>query len=271
MERTVLVTGAGSGIGLATAVEAARLGFRAVAAVHRPEQAEDVRRAAAEAGVAVEVDPLDVTDDARAAAVVDRWRPWGLVNAAGLMLPGPVAETPPEDARRHLEVMVLAPMRLVQLALPWMRRQGGGRVVNVSSIAGHVEAPLLGWYEAAKQALSTLSEALRPEVARYGIDVVIVEPGPFRTPIWDKARDHVRRHRDEAVEPDLHDRTLDVLEAMAALAGDHRDVARRVGDVLHAGRPRFRYRVGTGTNLLGALDRVVPTSVKDRVSRAVGV
>src|SRR5690606_37536519 len=143
VERTVLVTGAGSGIGLATAVEAARLGFRAVAAVHRAEQADDVRGAAAVAGVEVEVDQLDVTDDARAVEVVDAWRPWGLVNAAGLMLPGPVAETPPEDARRHLEVMVLAPVRLTQLALPWMRRQGGGRVLNVSSIAGHVEAPLL--------------------------------------------------------------------------------------------------------------------------------
>lgn len=271
MERTVLVTGAGSGIGLATAVEAARLGFRAVAAVHRAEQADDVRGAAAVAGVEVEVDQLDVTDDARAVEVVDAWRPWGLVNAAGLMLPGPVAETPPEDARRHLEVMVLAPVRLTQLALPWMRRQGGGRVVNVSSIAGHVEAPLLGWYEAAKQALNTLSEALRPEVARYGVDVVIVEPGPFRTPIWDEARDHVRRRRAEAVEPDLYDRTLDVLEAMASLAGDHRDVARRIGDVLHAGRPRFRYRVGAGTNLLGALDRVVPTSIKNQINQTIKI
>lgn len=272
MERTVLITGAGSGIGRAAALEAARLGFGVVAAVHRAEQVDAVERAARDRGVRLDVEVLDVIDDDRAREVVERRRPWALVNNAGVMLPGPIADTTPEDARRHLDVMVLAPMRLVQLALPGMRAQGGGRVVNVSSIAGDVTGPLLGWYEAAKQALSTASDALRPELARDGIDVVVVEPGPYDTPIWDKAREHVRRRRAGAAEPAVYDDALGLLDGMARGAGDAEDVAEVIGKVLHAGRPRFRYRVGRGATALTTVAQLVPTSVRDRITRAaVGV
>ena len=78
-------------------------------------------------------------------------------------------------------------MRLVQLALPAMRRRGEGLIVNVSSITGDADGPMLSWYETTKRALTTLSDALRPELAARGIDVVVVEPGPFSTPIWEKA------------------------------------------------------------------------------------
>jgi NAD(P)-dependent dehydrogenase (short-subunit alcohol dehydrogenase family) len=193
MERTIVVTGAGSGIGLATAIEAAGLGFDVVGTVHHVDQVDRLERHAREAGARVAVEVMDVTDDARAREVIERHAPWGLVNIAGLMLPGLVAETPLEDAERHFDVMVTAPMRLAQLALPAMRRDGGGRIVNVSSIAGDVNGPLLGWYEAAKQALSSVSDALRPEVAGYGVEVVLVEPGPYATPLWDKARDYLAR------------------------------------------------------------------------------
>ncbi|MGH9005912.1 MAG: SDR family NAD(P)-dependent oxidoreductase, partial [Acidimicrobiia bacterium] len=177
MERRVIVTGAGSGIGLQSALEAARLGFGVVATVHHEAHLDQVRSAARDAGVEVATEVLDVTDDARAAEVMARHEPWGLVNVAGLMVPGLLAETPMSEARLHLEVMVLAPVRLTQLALPYMRRDGGGRVVNVSSVLGDENGPLLGWYEAAKQALSTVSDTLRQELAHDGVDVVLIEPG----------------------------------------------------------------------------------------------
>ena len=269
VERVVLVTGAGSGIGLATAVEAARLGFTAVAAVHREDQTQAVRTAARAAGVEVEVETLDVTEDRQAREVIERRRPWGLVNNAGLLWPGLLAEQSPDEARRHLDVMLLAPMCLAQLALPAMRRRGEGRIVNVSSIAGDTNGPMLGWYEAAKRGLSTLSDALRPEVAGWGVDVVLVEPGPFATPIWDKAAARLREGRAASSEPEVYDRTLGVLDGLARRSGDPREVAEVIGEALRAGRPRFRYRVGANAGLVAGLAHAVPTSVKDRFTRAV--
>jgi NAD(P)-dependent dehydrogenase (short-subunit alcohol dehydrogenase family) len=264
-----MVTGAGSGIGLATTLEAARLGFTAVAAVHRDDQADTVLSAARDAGVGVDVETLDVTDDEAARRVIDRRQPWGLVNNAGLMWPGLLAEQPLDEGRHHLDVMLLAPIRLVQLAMPAMRRRGEGRIVNVSSIAGNATGPMLGWYETTKRALTTLSDALRPELAAWGIDVVVVEPGPFATPLWEKATARLRERREGSAEPQVYDRTIETIDNLAARAGDAEEVAQLVGKVLRAGRPRFRYRVGASAGLVAGLGRVVPTSVKDRFTRAV--
>ena len=269
MERTIVVTGAGSGIGRATAIEAAGLGFGVVASVHHADQVGPLERQARSAGANLVVEVLDVTDDARAREIIERHRPWGLVNAAGLMMPAMVADTPPADARRHLDVMVLAPLRLAQLALPGMRRDGGGRIVNVSSIAGDANGPFLGWYEAAKQALGAVSDALRTEVARYGVDVVLVEPGPHATPIWDKARSYLELRQADAPEPDLYDGPIAVVDEMSHRSGDPQEVATTIGEVLHAGRPRFRYRVGRGSNVMPLVSKVVPTSVRDRVTRSL--
>ncbi|HEX6237300.1 MAG TPA: SDR family NAD(P)-dependent oxidoreductase [Acidimicrobiales bacterium] len=270
MERVVLITGAGSGIGLASALEAAQLGFVTVAAVHRPEQQDDVRAAAATAGVDLVTDVLDVTDEQRAREVIDRHRPWGLVNVAGALLVGLVTEVPPDEARAHLDLMVLAPARLTRLALPHMRRRDGGRIVNVSSVAGTATGPVLGWYEAAKAALGALSDAMRPELARWGVEVVLVEPGAYQTPIWAKARDQLEHRRATSLEPDVYDRAITLGDTVAANAGDPAEVADVVAAALHAGHPRFRYRVGPGSSGLATVSRVVPTSVKDRVTRAAG-
>jgi NAD(P)-dependent dehydrogenase (short-subunit alcohol dehydrogenase family) len=270
VERVVLITGAGSGIGLASAVESARLGFSTVGAVHRPDQQRDVTAAAAAAGVELTTDVLDVTDDDQARTVVDRHRPWALVNSAGAMLAGLVTEVPPDEARAHLDLMVLAPARLAQLAVPHMRRHDGGRIVNVSSIAGDANGPMIGWYEAAKAALSTLTDALRPELAGYGIEVVLVEPGPHATPIWAKARRQLESRRKDTLEPPAHDRAIALVDETLEHASDPSAVAEVVGAALHAGHPRFRYRVGTGASALAAVSRVLPTSVKDRITRSVG-
>jgi NAD(P)-dependent dehydrogenase (short-subunit alcohol dehydrogenase family) len=269
VERVVIVTGGGSGIGLATALEAARLGFTAVAAVHGDDQADAVLSAARDAEVGVAVELLDVTDDEALRCFIDRHQPWGVVNNAGVMWPGLLAEQPLDEGRHHLDVMLLAPIRLVQLAVPAMRQRGEGRIVNVSSIAGNVAGPMLGWYEATKRALTTLSDALRPELAAWGIDVLVVEPGPFATPIWEKATTRLRGRREGSAAPRVYDRTIEAIDNLAARAGDPGEVAQLIGEVLRAGRPRFLYRVGARAGLVARLGRVVPTSVKDRFTRAV--
>jgi NAD(P)-dependent dehydrogenase (short-subunit alcohol dehydrogenase family) len=263
----VIVTGAGSGIGLECALEVARLGFGAVAAVHHESQLDAVGRAAGEAGVEVATEVLDVTDDDRAAEVIGRHAPWGLVNAAGVLAPGLLVETPPAEGRLHFDVMVFAPVRLAQLALPGMRRDGGGRIVNVSSVLGDENGPMLGWYEAAKQALSTVSDTLRQELAHDGVDVVLIEPGPYATPIWGKAQSALLQRRRRSAEPEAYDRTSAVLEGLEALGADPAEVGRIVGEALHAAHPPFRYRVGPGASLT-VLARAVPTSVRDRFTRS---
>ena len=269
VQRTVLITGAGSGIGLASAVEAARLGFSTVAAVHRPDQADDVRHAARAAGTEVATEVLDVTDDERAGELIRRLEPWALVNNAGYLNPGLIEDVSPEDARRQFDTMVFAPMRLAQHALPGMRRQGGGRIVNVSSALVGVGTPFQGWYTAAKQAIAALSDALRVEVAPHAVEVVVVEPGAVETPLWDKAREDLVARRDRSREPERYDHALAALEQLRRMGGDPDDIAQVVGATLHAGRPRYRYQVGTGSLAMRVGGRLVPTSVRDRVTRTV--
>lgn len=266
MERVALVTGAGSGIGLASAVEAARLGFTAVAAVHRAGQRPVVRAAAAAAGVEVAVEVLDVTDDTAASRLVDRVEPWALVNNAGYMNAGLVEDVPLDEARRQYDVMLFAPARLTQLVVPGMRRRGGGRIVNVGSVAGESSLPFQGWYDAGKRALASLSDALRAELADDGIDVVVVEPGAVATGLWDRARRELDQHRRRSRQPGRYDGARALLDELEAQAVDVGEVAGVVGEVLHAGHPRYRYRVGGGSWALPVASRLVPTSVRDRVT-----
>jgi short-subunit dehydrogenase len=137
-----------------------------------------VAKAASDAGLEVEVAVLDVTDAAASEAVVGRVQPWGLVNNAGYMNVGRVVDVPPEDALHQLHAMVVAPMRLAALAVPSMRRQGHGRIVNVSSVTAHVTGAMTGWYPACKHGLAAVTDALRQELAAEGIHVVLIEPGP---------------------------------------------------------------------------------------------
>src|SRR5437764_3714191 len=123
----------------------------------------------------------------RAVGVVDRLKPWGLVNNAGSSFSGAIEDVGDAEAREALETMVLAPMRLARLSLGHMRAAGGGRIVQISSIYGLTTTPLTGWYQGSKHAIEGLSDALRMEVARDGIAVVLIEPGGVDTGIWDSA------------------------------------------------------------------------------------
>lgn len=193
--RTALVTGANSGLGLASALELARGGLRVVGTVRSADKAGKVEAAAADAGVAVETRLLDVTDAAGCKDVVEDVRPDVLVNNAGGTCYAPVADVMEEEARHHVETAVFAPIRLARLAIPHMQDRGWGRIVQVSSVAGKVTYPLMGWYQAGKHAMEALSDALRLELAGSGIHVAVVAPGGFRSGITDEMADVAHRYR----------------------------------------------------------------------------
>ena len=266
MARTVLVTGANSGIGLATVIELARQGFDAVGSVRSATKARLVRRAAAEAGVAVRTVLLDVTDARAGTRVVDRLRPYGIVNNAGYAAMGAIEDIDDAEAHDVVETMVFGPIRLARAALPSMREAGGGRIVNLSSIYGLTTTPLTGWYQACKHALEALSDALRVEVARDGIRVVLIEPGGFKTGIWDEAAGDAQR-RESSRYGEAYRRLRSGVRITQPLMGDPAAVARTIAGAMTSRSPRPRYLVGYDARAVAFWDGVLPTEVKDRLAR----
>jgi NAD(P)-dependent dehydrogenase (short-subunit alcohol dehydrogenase family) len=265
-QRTVLVTGANSGIGLATTLELAGRGYAVVGSVRSPDKADEVEKAAAEAGAPVRTVELDVDDPARCAEVVAEVRPWGLVNNAGFAQSGAVEELDDDAARQQLETMVVAPVRLARLALDGMRDQGGGRIVTISSMSAAISTPLMGWYQGSKRALEGVFDALRMEVRRDGIHVTLVEPGMIETPVWDDARANL----DEATRYAAAYSTWSALTArLQPVMASPEAVARAVRSSLDATRPRARHLVGIDAQVLTRLGKVTPTAVSDTVLRTL--
>ena len=196
MKRSVVVTGASTGIGYAIAQLLAREGFHVFAGVRRMDDAD---RLVEEIGD--EVTPLvfDVTDPQ---GVADAARDVGerlgdttlagLVNNAGIATAGPLLHQPIEEFRRQIEVNLITQVAVIQAFAPLLgadraRKGEPGRIVNMSSVAGRIAAPFLGAYAASKHALEAVSDSLRRELLLYGVDVIVIEPGSVATPIWDKA------------------------------------------------------------------------------------
>jgi len=266
--RVALTTGANSGIGLATTLELARRGLRSVGTVRSRAKADVVADAADALGLTVETAVLDVTDAESCARVVGAYRPTVIVNNAGFPVTGAVEDVGDEEARAALETMVVGPMRLVRLALPHMREDRDGRIVNVSSIYGRATTPLTGWYQASKHALEGVSDALRAEVAGDGIKVVLVEPGFVRTGIW-TAVDGELSGRAGSDFASSYRRLLANTRLAGPIMSDPAKVADVIAGAVTSRTPRARYLVGCDAQVIAGLRRYVPTPVWDRVARGV--
>ena len=243
----VLITGCSSGFGRAAATELTKRGHDVVATARRCETLDDLDVAARLA--------LDVDDAASVGAAVGAAGPLdALVNNAGFGIVGPVESVSLDDARRCMDTNLFGADRLIQAVLPGLRARGGGTIVNVSSIAGRVGAPLSGYYSATKWALEGLSESLHFEVGHFGIRVRIVEPGAFETGFG--ARE-LRAGLDGPPYDEL-EREWDA--ARPALLGDGpppdpTDVAVVIADAIESTDPRLRWPVGADADLaLGAKD-----------------
>ncbi len=194
--KTVVVTGASTGIGAACVNLLAQNGYLVFAAVR---QEADAARIAAQPGAAIVPLIFDVTDPGAVAAAARTVEARlgsgtlaGLVNNAGVAVPGPLLHLPIEDFRRQIEVNLIGQLQVIQAFAPLLgagaaRMGPPGRIVNMSSVAGRFAAPFLGAYNASKFGLEGMSDALRRELMVYGVDLILIEPGMIATPIWDKA------------------------------------------------------------------------------------
>lgn len=267
-ERAVLTTGANSGIGLATVLQLARRGFRSIGSVRSEEKAETVQKAAADAGVEVETVLMDVNDPEQCERALSGLALYGLVNNAGYGVIGAIEDVEDDEAHALFETMVHAPMRLARLALPHMRTAGAGRIVNVSSIAGRTSSPFAGHYTGAKHALEALSDALRMEVAGAGVKVVLVEPGGFKTGIWEEfERDIARREASGSRYLDAYRRSLQGQKLIEPIMGNPEACAKVIASAMTTRMPRARYLVGLDAQAMNLADTLTPTFVKDRFLR----
>ena len=267
-ESVALVTGASSGIGKATALRLATLGFTVYAAARRVERMSDL----ADHGIRVE--SLDVTDDGSMVAVVEKivseqGRIDVLVNNAGYGSYGAVEDVPIAEARRQFDVNVFGLARLTQLVLPHMRAQRDGYIVNISSMGGKIWEPLGGWYHAAKFAVEGLSDCLRAEVAEFGIKVVVVEPGSITSEWATISADNL-----EAMSTDTPYRDQAKLIAQGLrrsdtsfLASEPDVVAEAIGKAVQRAKPRTRYPVGGGARIFLFAQRVLTDRGFDRFIR----
>ncbi len=266
----MVVTGANSGIGLATALELAGAGYDVVGTVRSEDKAKALYDAAIERGVPVQAAILDVADEESTAkgiaAIEGRSDIWAVVNNAGFAQAGAVEDVDDEAVRYQLEVNVVAPARIARLVLPGMRDRGEGRIVNISSVAGRISLPMMGWYCASKHALEAMTDALRMEVADAGIAVTLVEPGSFGTGIWEGAR---YPENSSASYADAYARAQRTTVAGARLLPDPVWVARTVRLALGSPMPLARYLIGADAVGGVLAERLVPTAVTDLVKGVV--
>ncbi|MDU6244328.1 MAG: SDR family oxidoreductase, partial [Bradyrhizobium sp.] len=196
--KSVVVTGASTGIGFACSKLLLTRGFRVFGSVRNPLDAERLRT---ELGANFTPLLFDVTDEAAVKAAAGEVRAAlggealaGLVNNAGIAVAGPVTELPIAEFRRQMEVNVMGPVIATQAFAPLLgadpaRSGAAGRIVMISSVAGRNGNPLMAPYSTSKHAVEGLSESLRRELMLFGIDVIIIAPGAVKTPIWAKAEE----------------------------------------------------------------------------------
>lgn len=272
--QSIVVTGVSTGIGWGITKVLIRRGFHVFGSVRKTQDAE---RLSSEFGERFVPLLFDVTDEAAVQAAARQVRQQlngetltGLVNNAGIAMPGPLIHLPTDDFRHQLEVNLVSVLIVTKAFTPLLGtdrslRGKPGRIINISSVSGKSAPPFVGAYATSKHGLEGFSEALRREMMLYGIDVIIVGPGPVATPIWDKA---------EAVDVSAYAQTDYMDSARRALAymlrnGKNGLPAEKVGEVvwhtLTAPKPHVRYAVVGRDSLRRFVQGLLPRRFVDQI------
>lgn len=274
----VLITGSSSGIGLVTAVELARRGWTALATMRDPARGGRLRQAAERAGVAerVRIEALDVTDRASIDAAVARLLDAAggaleaVVHNAGVAAAGAFEDLPDDQIRRVMETNFFGVLALTRALLPTFRAQRRGRVVVVSSNSAFAGEPANSVYVASKWAIEGWAESLAFEVERFGIQVVLIEPGPYKTEIWGTTPRIVPDASPYA--PWLRQLEKAIDAQVVAGARDPQEVAAAIAGALEAARPRMRYPVSPQAHIGLFMRGKIPTRLQRwLVTRLLGI
>ena len=243
--KTVLITGASSGIGKATAELLTEKGYAVYGAARRLERMKDLE----EKGVRlIKMDLTEENSIVEGVKTIEKERGGVdiLINNAGYGLYGAVEDVPIEEARRQFEVNLFGAARLIQLVLPHMRKNRYGKIVNISSVGGKIFSPMGAWYHATKHALEGLSDCLRFEVKRFGIDVIVIEPGGVGTEWGDIAVQNLLKTSGEGAYSEVAKRVAEFMKRTyesGRLPGPE-SVARVIYRAITAKKPKTRYTAG---------------------------
>lgn len=244
MSKTVLITGASSGIGKATAIYLAQSGYNVYGAARRIEKLQELK------SYGVKPVVLDVTiDDSIVSCVNEIMKEAGgidiLINSAGLGSYGALEDVPMQEAKNQMEINLFGATRLIQLVLPGMRRNKFGKIVNISSIGGKVGLPMGSWYHASKFAIEGLSDSLRNEVRQFGIDVIVIEPGGTKSEMTEIGGKDLMRVSGKTVYGDLAKSLEKMYREIEKNASEPIIIAKLIREGIEAGRPKARYAGGS--------------------------
>ncbi|MGW8958155.1 oxidoreductase [Paenibacillus sp. NPDC055715] len=265
-KKIALVTGASAGIGKETAIELKSKGFIVYGAARRTEMMKDL------AAQGIRPIALDVTDEKSMINCVDHilkkeGRIDVLVNNAGYGSYGAVEDVPMEEARRQVEVNLFGLARMTQLVLPSMRKHRFGKIVNVSSMGGKVWTSFGAWYHATKFAVEGFSDCLRLEVAPFGIDVIVVEPGGIATEWGTIAAENLRKASAHGAYKQATNKSADNMVKTYSSSNLTKPVviARCIGKAVTVKRPKTRYLIGFGAKPMVFIKTVFGDRIFDRI------
>jgi NAD(P)-dependent dehydrogenase (short-subunit alcohol dehydrogenase family) len=278
--QSVVITGASTGIGWATAKLLLDRGFRVFGSVRKEADADRLKR---EFGANFTPLLFDVTDEAAVLVAARQVRValggetlFGLVNNAGIAVTGPVLELAADEFRRQMDVNVIGPIIATQAFGPLLGSDPSlkgpkGRIVMISSVAGKNGNPLTAAYAASKHAIEGLSESLRREMMLFGIDVIIIAPGPVKTPIWSKAEEvDISAYKNSPFFPAL-ERMRKFMLHLGEIGLPPERIAERIAEALTLASPKVRYQI-TPDPMRHLMTAVLPKRMVDKIiARRIGL
>jgi len=279
--RSVVVTGASTGIGRAAAKALVQQGLRVFGSVRKPEDAQSLTDEFGGEVVPLRFDVTEPESISNAASYVEQALEGttlaGLVNNAGIALAGSLMHQPIDDLRQQFEVNVFGLMAVTQAFLPLLgaRRDPPGppgRVVNLSSVGGRIAYPFMGAYSASKHALEALSDSLRRELMIYGVDVIVVEPGAVKTPIWEKAEDIDISRYEGTDYAQIIQKFKKMMLAQGRAGLQPSRVGEVIADAITTARPKARYAIPDQPWIGWRIPRLLPDRWIDKaVAQQVGL
>ena len=270
-KKTALITGASSGFGLLTAIELAKNGFHVIATVrdlNRTQALEDLIKEN-KLEESIQIHRLDVTSAESIAELKQLVKSFArvdvLVNNAGYAAAGFVEEVELVIYRKQFETNLFGLIAVTQAIIPLMRSQHNGKIINISSISGQIGFPGMSPYVSSKFALEGFSESLRLELKPFGIDVVLIEPGSYKTDIWEKGKNTAAKINEESFYYQYVKKFTEEIERNKEQFGDPVDVAKLITKIALQRKVKLRYPIGKGIKTTVLFKRILPWSILEKL------